>query len=78
MHTGHHALRSELHRGPAPRLLVSEREAASMLSICPRSLWTLRTAGEIPHVRVGRSVRYAVADLEQWIEQQRNGPATSS
>lgn len=77
MHTRHPALRSELQHGSPPRLLVSEREAASMLSICPRSLWTLRTAGEIPHVRVGRSVRYAVADLERWIEQQRHGSATS-
>lgn len=78
MHTRRPALEPGLQHGSTPRLLVSEREAASMLSICPRSLWAIRTAGEIPHVRVGRSVRYAVADLEQWIQQQRRSSATSS
>lgn len=53
---------------PTPeRLLLPPREAAGVLSISERSLWTLTKSGEIPSVRIGRSVRYSVAALEAWI-----------
>ena len=42
-----------------------------MLAICPRKLWELRTRGEIPHVRLGRAVRYDKADLYRWIQTQK-------
>jgi excisionase family DNA binding protein len=61
--------------GVAPRLLVSEREAARLLDISPRTLWSLRQRGEIAHVRRGRSVRYAVRDLEAWILRNTRGAA---
>src|SRR5205814_558341 len=62
-----------LAESPAPRvqLLLTEAAAAKALSISPRTLWGLRDAGEIPAVRIGRSVRYAVKDLEAWIERRR-------
>ena len=31
----------------------------------------MTNAGEIPCVRLGRSVRYSMADLQQWIEARR-------
>lgn len=52
---------------PLPRLLTS-REAAKVLSISPRKLWSLTAGGEIPHVRIGRSVRYSMASLSEWID----------
>jgi excisionase family DNA binding protein len=51
-----------------PRLLLSPRETAKMLSVCEKTLWTLTKAGEIPAVRIGRAVRYSMDDLHQWIE----------
>jgi len=57
------------------RLLVRPAEAAKMLAICERSLWSLTKRGEIPCVRVGRSVRYDLADLRTWIDQQKEGGA---
>lgn len=54
-----------------PKLLVTSREAARMLSICERTLWTLTNTGLLGAVRIGRSVRYAVTDLEAYIDRCR-------
>jgi hypothetical protein len=42
-----------------------------MLSISTRTLWTLTKRGEIPVKRVGRSVRYFVPDLIEWVKKGR-------
>ena len=57
-----------------PKLLLSEREAARILSISPRKLWSIRSAGEIAHVQLGRMVRYAVDDLQAHIDRHRHRP----
>lgn len=55
----------------APRLLITPSEAAFALSISTRKLWSLTNAGQIPCVRLGRAVRYSPADLQDWIQRQR-------
>jgi len=57
------------------RLLLTPLEAAQALSISPRKLWSMTSAGEIPHVRLGRSVRYPLDELRRWIEAQKSGGA---
>jgi excisionase family DNA binding protein len=52
-------------------LLWKAPEAAQALGISERSLWTLTQQGVIPHVKIGRSVRYAPGDLRAWIESQK-------
>ena len=52
--------------------LVNCREAAQRLSISARALWTLTKTGEIAHVRAGRRVLYAPADLLDWIARNRS------
>jgi excisionase family DNA binding protein len=59
---------------PLPRLLLSAREAAEALHISARTLWQRTRDGEIPAVRIGRSVRYLAEDLRAWIERQRAQP----
>ena len=49
-------------------LLLRPNEAARMLSISPRTLWSLTASSQIPHVRIGRSVRYSVEGLQRWID----------
>jgi excisionase family DNA binding protein len=51
--------------------LLTEKEAASALSISPRKLWELRNRGEVPHVRFGRSVRYDPDDLKNWLKSRK-------
>ncbi len=57
-----------------PGLLRSD-EAAKLLAISPRTLWSLADEGEIPVVRIGRSVRYDPADLQDYIERQKHRKA---
>ena len=49
-------------------ILLRTPEAASLLAISPRTLWELTNRVEIPCLRIGRAVRYAVDDLEQWVK----------
>jgi excisionase family DNA binding protein len=49
-----------------PAMLIDTREAARLLSISPRTLWQLTKQKQVPAVRIGRSVRYRVVDLENW------------
>lgn len=53
------------------RALLRPKEAACYLTISERKLWELTNRREIPHLRIGRSVRYSMADLDGWIEAQR-------
>jgi len=57
------------------QLLVNALKASQMLDVSPRKLWGMTFEDEpgLPYVRCGRLVRYAVADLEMWIESQRRG-----
>ena len=53
------------------KLLLTPDEAARKLSICPKSLWSLTTPrGPTKCVRLGRSVRYSVAILREFIALQ--------
>ena len=55
------------------RLLVDRREAAHLLSLSERTVFTLTDAGELPTVRIGRAVRYPVTGLIAWIERSKGG-----
>jgi excisionase family DNA binding protein len=56
---------------PSSALLVRPSEAARLLAISERSLWAFTQAGEIPCIRIGRSVRYCPADLAAWIASRK-------
>lgn len=51
-------------------LAWTPRETAARLQISERTLWSLTKRGDIPHIRLGRSVRYPSRLLEEWIAQQ--------
>lgn len=53
------------------RLLVTEAEAARLLSLSVRSLYSLRKGGELAFVPVGSTIRYALADLQEFIARRR-------
>lgn len=53
--------------------LLRPREAAEWLKISDRTLWSLTQRGELPAVRIGRSVRYDLADLMAFIEARKSG-----
>jgi excisionase family DNA binding protein len=54
-------------------LAVNAAEAAKMLGISPRLLWTMTNMNEIPHVRLGRRILYQVSALERWLSDRTQG-----
>jgi len=56
-----------------PKLLLNIQEAAEALGISQRKLWGMTDSREIPHVRLGRCLRYPVRELEQWINEHMEG-----
>jgi excisionase family DNA binding protein len=53
---------------PVPQLLLTGREAARAVGLCEKSLYLAARRGELRVVKLGRSVRYRLADLEEWIQ----------
>ncbi len=52
------------------KLLIKPMEAAKMLSIGKTTIYELLATGEIPSVRIGRSIRIPAKALEEWIEKE--------
>lgn len=53
--------------------LMTEQELAAHLKICRRQLYNWRTAGLIPYFKMGKAVRFRVADVAAAIERMRIG-----
>ena len=48
--------------------LITEQELASHLKICRRQLYNWRVGGLIPYFKMGKAVRFRVADVAAAIE----------
>ncbi len=60
------------HSGPFVQpLAVDENTAAEMLGVSVRTFWEWRKNGDIPHIKLGRLVRYAVDDLKLFLHHKR-------
>jgi excisionase family DNA binding protein len=62
---------------PTP-LLLSALEAARLLNVSPRTVWSLTEAGSLPHVRIGRRVLYPVDALRRWTQAQTRTSQSST
>jgi excisionase family DNA binding protein len=51
-------------------LALRPKDAAKALSIGERLLWSKTNAGEIPHVRIGRTIVYPIEQLREWLAAQ--------
>ncbi len=52
--------------------LLTGSEARDFLGIGQTKFWELTSRGELPVIRVGRSVRVAQADLEEFVQRNRS------
>jgi excisionase family DNA binding protein len=64
--------------GERPNALLDAAAAAELLAV-PKS-WVLAEAraDRIPHVRLGKYVRFEAAELEAWWQSRRRGPWRSA
>ena len=53
------------------QLLLTETEAATRLSLSPRTLRKARSEGKLRYVLIGRAVRYTEDDLTTFIDSLR-------
>jgi excisionase family DNA binding protein len=51
--------------------LLTARQAATVLAIGRRKLWSITASGDLPAVRIGRAVRYTQADLAAFVADHR-------
>jgi excisionase family DNA binding protein len=51
-------------------LALRPREAAKALGVSERSLWEWTHRGDVPHVRIGRTILYPVDGLRAWLNRQ--------
>lgn len=54
------------------KLAVSYKEAAASLGVCERTIWTLVHDKELAAIRIGRSVRIPIAELERFVARQQS------
>ena len=58
-------------RGTLAEPLLRPDEVARMLGVRRSSVYEYVRTGRLPHVRVGRHVRFLREDLEDWVRRQR-------
>ena len=54
-----------------PVRLLKPSEAALFLAVSERTVKRLTARGELPHMRVGRSMRFVMEDLLAYVARQR-------
>ncbi len=60
------------------KLLLKPMEAAEMLGIGRSRTYEMLAQGELPSIRIGRSVRIPVDALQLWIREQETGAGISN
>jgi excisionase family DNA binding protein len=53
--------------------LMTEQELARHMKICRRQLYSWRMSGLIPYFKLGKAVRFRVADVAAALERMRIG-----
>jgi|LauGreDrversion4_2_1035121.scaffolds.fasta_scaffold557241_2 excisionase family DNA binding protein len=56
-----------------PRRLLTTNETARYLSVSPRTVWAITARGELPRIKLGRTVRYDVEDIEVYLKRSKIG-----
>ncbi|MGZ0174864.1 MAG: helix-turn-helix domain-containing protein [Planctomycetales bacterium] len=56
------------HSDQGQKLALTYREAAASLGVCERTVWGLVRDGELPAIRIGRSVRIPVKTLQDFVQ----------
>jgi len=60
--------------GEMDKLLLKPMEAAEAIGVGRSRIYEMLTTGEMPSVRIGRSIRVPVRALNQWVEDRQSNP----
>ncbi len=50
--------------------ILTIRETAEYLKLSKSKVYLMVQQGEIPHLKMGKSVRIRMSDLQEWLEQK--------
>lgn len=64
-------------RAQTAPLLTTDEVALICRGFSPGTIKRLANSGDIPCVRVGRSLRFLTAEIEDWIDAKRSSPTTN-
>lgn len=64
--------RPRFERDGKPTAVLDTLEAAAYLGVSEPTLRRLIRDGEVPHIRIGRALRFRVADLDAYLNKQRS------
>jgi excisionase family DNA binding protein len=59
---------------PIRPLLVTTAQAAALLNVGRTTLYYLTRDGELTAVRIGRATRYALSELEAYVQERMSAP----
>lgn len=62
-----HTVATSISKGEPEPLLVDSAKAARMLGISSRTLFSLQASGHLRPTRIGRSVRFSIAELQRFV-----------
>ena len=57
--------------------LLDAAAAARLLSVRPSWIYDAARAGRLPHLKIGRHIRFLRSDLESWVLTRRVGASVS-
>ena len=60
----------------SPKALLTLNEAATLLSISPKTLQRLVARGDLAVIRVGSSLRFSTSDLDAFVTRHRSAVLT--
>ena len=58
-------------QAPLQERLLEAAAAAELLSVKPSWVYDAARSGSVPHIRIGRHVRFLRSDLEKWVLTRR-------
>ncbi len=59
------------------RRLMNAQELAEYIGTTYLNVYQMVSKGGIPFVKIGRSVRFDLHDIDPWIEQQKHGSSSN-
>lgn len=68
------AVASSAPAGKPAEALLTVQEAAALLAVSDKTLYRMARQGQVPHARLGGSLRFRREELEAWIRQQSIRP----
>lgn len=63
-------IKTPFEREGLPTAVMDAREAAAYLAVKVGTIYRMVRAGELPHVRVGRNIRFRIKDLNDYLEER--------